>query len=77
MVTISVLMPVFNGGKYLSAAVESILGQTFRDFEFLVLDDGSTDSTLRILNECAAKDQRLRIFSRENRGLVASLNELF
>jgi glycosyltransferase involved in cell wall biosynthesis len=76
MSRVSVLMPVFNGGKYLAAAVESILGQTHAEFEFLVLDDGSTDSTLQILKRYAARDKRLQIVSRENRGLVASLNEL-
>jgi glycosyltransferase involved in cell wall biosynthesis len=76
MVTVSVLMPVLNGETYLSAAVESILGQTFGDFEYLVLDDGSTDSTLDILRTYAAQDQRMRVISRGNEGLVASLNEL-
>jgi glycosyltransferase involved in cell wall biosynthesis len=76
MVTVSVLMAVYNGEKYLSAAVESILGQTFLDFEFLILDDGSTDSTSHILRKYAAQDQRLHVISRENKGLVASLNEL-
>jgi glycosyltransferase involved in cell wall biosynthesis len=76
MVAVSVLMPVFSGEKYLSAAVESILSQTFGDFEFLVLDDGSTDSTLDILRAYSAQDQRLRVISRGNKGLVASLNEL-
>ena len=72
----SVLMAVFNGEKYLSASVESILGQTFGDFEFLVLDDGSTDSTSVVLNRYAAQDRRLRVISRNNEGLIASLNEL-
>ena len=76
MVTVSVLMPVFNGGGYLSAAIESILRQTFTDFEFLVLDDGSTDATPDILRKYARQDERLRVISRGNRGLVASLNEL-
>lgn len=76
MAPLSVLMPVFNGEEYLSAAVESVLSQTYRDFEFLIVDDGSTDSTLRILNGYASEDERLRIISREHKGLVASLNEL-
>lgn len=76
MVTVSVLMAVFNGEKYLSASIESILGQTFGDFEFLILDDGSTDSTVAILNRYAEHDGRIRIISRPNEGLIASLNEL-
>ena len=47
--TVSVLMPVYNAGYYLRAAVESVLTQTFEDFELLTLDDGSTDSSLSIL----------------------------
>lgn len=76
MVTISVLMPVFNAQKYLSAAIESILTQTFGDFELIVLDDGSTDATLRILQEFQKRGPRIRIISRENRGLIKSANEL-
>ena len=76
MVTVSVLMAVWNGEKYLSLSMDSILAQTFTDFELLVLDDGSTDSTLDILRKYAARDHRVRVITRENRGLVASLNEL-
>lgn len=73
---LSVAMSVHNGGRFLTAAIESVLGQTFGDFEFLVLDDGSTDDSALILARYAHSDARLRIISRENRGLVASLNEL-
>lgn len=73
---VSVLMPIFNGGKYLREAVESILDQTFTDFEFLVLDDGSTDDSLALLRQYAARDSRVRVITRENRGLTFSLNEL-
>jgi glycosyltransferase involved in cell wall biosynthesis len=74
--TVSVLMPVYNAGYYLRAAVESILTQTFEDFELLTLDDGSTDSSLSILREFEAIDSRMRVRSRENKGLVPTLNEL-
>jgi len=74
--TVSVLMPVYNADRYLVQAVESILTQTFTDFEFIILDDGSTDTSLKILQTYAAKDDRIRLISRENRGLVASLNEM-
>jgi glycosyltransferase involved in cell wall biosynthesis len=73
---VSVLMPVHNGGKYLAEAVESILNQTFRDFEFLILDDGSTDESLKLLRQYAKKDSRLQVISRKNRGLTFTLNEL-
>lgn len=73
---ISVLLPVYNGAAYLEQAVRSILGQTETDFELLVLDDGSRDASLGILRQLASQDPRVRIWSRENRGLVATLNEL-
>ncbi len=72
---VSVVMAVYNGGEYLRLAIESVLKQTYTDFEFIIINDGSTDKSLEVLNEYALKDQRLRIISRENRGLVASLNE--
>ena len=73
---ISVCMSVYNSQRYLAEAIESILSQTFRDFEFLILDDGSTDGSLDLLRYYAARDPRVRLTSRPNQGLVASLNEL-
>ncbi len=73
---ISVCMPVYNAERYAVAAIESILGQTLGDFEFLILDDGSTDSSLEILRRYAGLDPRIRVTSRPNRGVAASLNEL-
>lgn len=72
---LSVLMPVFNAEAYVGQAVESILGQSFQDFEFIIIDDGSTDNSLSILKRYAAQDARINLVSRENRGLVATLNE--
>lgn len=69
---ISVVMSVHNGEAYLREAVESILFQSFREFEFIVVDDGSVDGTGKILS--SYKDKRLRIVRQENRGLTASLN---
>lgn len=74
--TVSVLLPVYNGESYLHEAMDSLLAQTFKDFELLALDDGSTDGSLEILREYEAKDNRVRIISRENKGLVHTLNEL-
>lgn len=74
--TVSVLLPVHNGQSYLREAVESILGQTFDDFELLALDDGGTDGSLAILREYEAKDPRVHVFSREHRGIVRTRNEL-
>lgn len=71
---ISIIMPVWNGERYLAEAVRSILGQTFRDFEFIILDDGSTDRTPEILAEFAALDSRVRIIPLEHEGIVTALN---
>jgi hypothetical protein len=72
---ISVIMSVNNGEKYLSKSVESILNQSFRRFEFLILDDASTDSTWKILNE--RFDKRIRLFkNHEKKGLTKGLNAL-
>ena len=71
---VSVLMPVFNGEKYLAEAIESILNQTFDDFEFLIINDGSTDGSAAILERYRQRDQRIRVYDQSNQGLVASLN---
>lgn len=72
---VTVLMSVYNSEQYLAEAVESILAQTFIDFEFLIIDDGSKDDSLKMLKKYAVNDSRIRLISRPNKGLVASLNE--
>lgn len=76
MPSISVLLPVFNGERFIAEAVQSILSQSFADFELLIIDDGSTDGTLAIIRSLAAADPRIKYRSRANRGLVVTLNEL-
>jgi len=71
---ISVLTPVLNAAKFLPEAIESILGQTFKDFEFILIDDGSTDNTLNIISSYAAKDDRIILIEKKNTGLTDSLN---
>lgn len=71
--SISVIMSVYNGERYIAKAVESVLNQTLSDFEFIIIDDGSTDTTSEII--ASFTDSRIvRIHNRENIGLVASLN---
>jgi glycosyltransferase involved in cell wall biosynthesis len=71
---ITVLMPVFNGEKYLKDAIESILRQTFTNFEFLIINDGSSDNTVSIIESYA--DARIHLIHNEkNLGLIASLNK--
>ena len=67
-------MPVWNGESHLREAMDSILGQTFRDFEFLILDDGSTDATPEILEAYAAQDPRIRVIRLDHQGIVVALN---
>jgi Glycosyl transferase family 2 len=74
---VSVVMPIYNASKYIRAAAFSILTQTYKDLELIAIDDGSTDGTTAILEEIAASDRRVRLTVRENRGLVASLNQGF
>jgi len=71
---ISVAMSVFNGADFLAEAVESILSQSFRDFEFVIVDDGSSDETAEILEGYQRKDRRIRVWRQGNKGLIASLN---
>lgn len=68
-------MPVYNAERYVGKAVESILSQSCTDFEFIIINDGSKDSTLDILTKYANQDARIQLVSRENRGLVKTLNE--
>jgi GT2 family glycosyltransferase len=74
-VSLTVLLAVYNGQKYLRESLDSVLAQTFGDFEFLIIDDGSTDQTLSILKQYQARDTRIRLVSRPNRGLTNTLNE--
>lgn len=74
-VLVSVLLPVYNGEKYIRESVDSILKQTYENFELIIINDGSTDKTLSILREFEKKDARIRLVSRENKGLIVSLNE--
>ena len=73
--TVSVCMPVYNAGPYVRAAAESVLAQTFADFEFVIVDDGSTDDGHAILGELARRDARIRLISRPNTGYTVALNE--
>ncbi|HZO54122.1 MAG TPA: glycosyltransferase [Bryobacteraceae bacterium] len=69
----SVLIPVFNAGSYLRLAIESVLGQTYEDWELIVLDDGSTDGAVQALQ---VTDPRVRIHRQPNRGAPAACNAL-
>ena len=72
---ISVILPVYNVEAYVREAVESILAQTFMDFELIIINDGSTDGSGAILRELAARDARIVLVERPNDGLVSALND--
>lgn len=75
MTAVSVIMPVYNADRYVSATTQCILAQTFDDFEFIIINDGSTDSSLDILQGYARRDARIRLISRPNTGYITALNE--
>ena len=74
--SVSVVMPVRNASIYLKHSIESILEQSFTDFEFLIVDDGSTDGSAEDLRRYADADPRIRLTVRANAGLVSTLNEM-
>lgn len=71
----SVVIPVFNTAQYLERAVDSVLNQTFNDFEVLLLDDGSSDGSSEILDRYQATDSRCRVYHWPNRGIIVTRNE--
>ena len=71
---ISIIVPVYNTEKYLRQCIDSILIQSFKDFELLLVDDGSKDSSGAICDEYAAKDTRVRVWHQENQGVSAARN---
>ena len=73
MPKVSVVMSVCNSEPFIRDAINSILGQTFQDFEFIIINDGSTDGSLQIIQSYG--DSRIRITSQENLGLTKSLNK--
>ena len=74
MTQITIVLPVYNVEKYLAQCLESITNQTFKDFECICVNDGSTDNSLKILQEYAQKDKRFKIITQENKGLSGARN---
>ncbi len=71
---ISIIVPAYNVEKYLARCIESILGQTYKDLELILIDDGSSDSTGRICDEYADRDKRVRVIHKENAGVAEARN---
>lgn len=74
---VSVVLPVYNGGRYLKEAVDSVLCQSYKNFELIIVDDGSTDNSGRIMDEFAVADKRVRVVHQGNQKLPRTLNNGF
>src|SRR5574344_528303 len=73
-IKVSIIMPVYNSGKYLKTAVESILNQSLREIELILVDDGSTDESAECCDEWAQKDNRVKVIHQKNGGICAARN---
>lgn len=73
-IKVSIIMPSYNGRDYLPAALDSLLAQSLREFELILIDDGSTDGSAAICDAYAQKDPRIRVIHQENRGICAARN---
>lgn len=74
MPEISVIIPVYNTGKYLSECLDSVISQTFTDIEIICINDGSTDNSLNILRKYEKKDSRIKVINQKNGGVVVARN---
>lgn len=75
MSLVSVVMPVYNAELYLSKSIESILNQSLRNFEFIIINDGSSDTSAQIIDMYAARDSRIVVVHQKNQGVTSSLNK--
>lgn len=72
--TVTIVLPAYNASEYLTETVNSVLSQTYQDFELLVIDDGSTDNTKDIVNDFCERDSRIRLISQKNQGVSVARN---
>ncbi|WP_022760635.1 glycosyltransferase family 2 protein [Butyrivibrio sp. AD3002] len=71
---VSIVMPTYNGSKYIADSIKSLIKQTYKNIEIIIIDDGSTDSVVKICSEYASKDERIRVISTSNRGVSSARN---
>ena len=74
MVKVSIGIPIYNVSEYLHQCLNSVLSQTFTDFEVILVDDGSTDDSFRIFQEYVSRDKRFKLIHQENKGLAGARN---
>ena len=72
MTKVSVIVPIYNTKRYLYKCIDSIINQTFKELEIILVDDGSTDGSSEVCDEYAGKDERIKVIHQENKGLVYS-----
>ena len=70
----SVIMPLYNKERYVKKAIESVIAQTYRDFELIIIDDGSTDNSLEVVRGLKIEDRRLKILTQSNSGVAVARN---
>jgi glycosyltransferase involved in cell wall biosynthesis len=73
-IPITVLMSIYNGERFIRESISSVLNQSFKEFEFIIINDGSTDSSEHIIREFCSLDKRINLFNKQNSGLTKSLN---
>lgn len=74
---VSIVLPVFNGEDYISKAIDSILNQTYKEFELIIINDGSKDKTAEIIDDYASRDSRIQVIHQENRKIPKTLSRGF
>lgn len=71
---VSIITPCYNGSKYIGETIESVLLQTYKDFEMIIIDDGSKDNSVKIIQEYANKDDRIKLIKQSNGGSASARN---
>ena len=71
---VSIIVPVYNGDKYLARCIDSLVSQTYKDIEIIIIDDGSKDDSAKIAQDYAEKDQRITLLTKENSGVSDARN---
>jgi len=74
-ILVTVLMPAYNSAKYIAESIESVINQSYKNFELLIINDGSTDETQKIIDKYKSADSRIRSYYHKNKGLVPTLNK--